>query len=118
MAYKGKLTKWQRMSLFCSGYFNKGSNHDMNNPIDKDHIDFIANKIEKLCEGNQLNSESGNCTIFDVISRLDFKEIEDLVQLVHAEDWEYGNSEERCAELVEKTRNRIGYTKEDVRACL
>lgn len=73
MAYKGKLTKWQRMSLFCSGYFNKGSNHDMNNPIDKDHIDFIAHKIEKLCEGNQIDLKDGNCTIFDVRQRcIDF----------------------------------------------
>jgi hypothetical protein len=53
-----------------------------------------------------------------IVSKLDLKEIENVVQLLHAADWEYGNSKKRCAELVEKTRNEIGYTKEDFRVCL
>ena len=49
---------------------------------------------------------------------LDFKEIEMLVQLKHSDDWEYGNDEKRCAELIEETRNKVGYTKDDVKAYL
>lgn len=50
----------------------------------------------------------------DVIARLSLKEIEAMVQLLHSADWEYGNSEERCEELKEKTRNKIGYSKSDL----
>lgn len=56
--------------------------------------------------------------LFDVIGRLSFREIEVLVQLKHSEDWEYGNDEKRCKELIEATRNRIGYTEADVKAYL
>lgn len=56
--------------------------------------------------------------LFGVIGRLSFREIEMLVQLKHSEDWEYGNDENRCKELIEATRNRIGYTEEDVKAYL
>lgn len=56
--------------------------------------------------------------LFGVIGRLSFKEIEALVQLKHSDDWEYGNDEKRCKELVEATRNKIGYTESDVKACL
>ena len=54
--------------------------------------------------------------LFSVIGRLSFREIEMLVQLKHSEDWEYGNDEKRCKELIEATRNRIGYTEADVKA--
>jgi hypothetical protein len=56
--------------------------------------------------------------LFGVIGRLSFREIEVLVQLKHSEDWEYGNDEKRCKELIEATRNRIGYTEADVKAYL
>jgi len=56
--------------------------------------------------------------LFGVIGRLSFREIEILVQLKHSEDWEYGNDEKRCKELIEATRNRIGYTEADVKAYL
>ena len=56
--------------------------------------------------------------LFGVIGRLSFREIEMLVQLKHSEDWEYGNDEKRCKELIEATRNRIGYTEADVKAYL
>lgn len=56
--------------------------------------------------------------LFGVIGRLSFREIEMLVQLKHSEDWEYGNDEKRCKELIEDTRNRIGYTEADVKAYL
>ena len=56
--------------------------------------------------------------LFGVIGRLSFREIEILVQLKHSEDWEYGNDEKRCKELIEATRNRIGYTETDVKAYL
>lgn len=56
--------------------------------------------------------------LFGVIGRLSFREIEMLVQLKHSEDWEYGNDEKRCKELIEATRNRIGYTETDVKAYL
>ena len=56
--------------------------------------------------------------LFGVIGRLSLKEIEMLVQLNHSEDWEYGNDEKRCKELIEATRNRVGYTEADVKAYL
>ena len=56
--------------------------------------------------------------LFGVVGRLSFREIEVLVQLKHSEDWEYGNDEKRCKELIEATRNRIGYTEADVKAYL
>jgi len=59
-----------------------------------------------------------NCDLPVVINRLDFKEIESLVQQIHFEDSDYGNDEKRCAELIEKTRNKIGYTSKDVQAYL
>ena len=56
--------------------------------------------------------------LFGVVGRLSFREIEVLAQLKHSEDWEYGNDEKRCKELIEATRNRIGYTEADVKAYL
>lgn len=56
--------------------------------------------------------------LFGVIGRLSFREIEMLVQLNHSQDWEYGNDEKRCKELIEVTRNRIGYTEADVKVYL
>lgn len=53
--------------------------------------------------------------LLGVIGRLSFREVEMLVQLKHSEDWEYGNDEKRCKELIEATRNRIGYTEADVK---
>jgi hypothetical protein len=57
----------------------------------------------------------GKLNKHDVIGRLSLKEIEMLVQLKHFNDWEYGNDEKRCNELIEATRNKIGYTKDDVK---
>lgn len=57
-----------------------------------------------------------NCNLQSVIARLSLKEIENMVQLLHSDDWEYGNSEERCEELKEATRNKIGYSKSDLAA--
>jgi len=54
----------------------------------------------------------------NVTSKLSFKEIEMLVQIKHYEDSDYGNCEKRCDELIEETRNKIGYTKKDVTAYL
>jgi hypothetical protein len=42
------------------------------------------------------------------------KKIEPLVKLLHAEDWEFGNSEDECKRLIEATRNKIGYSKKDL----
>lgn len=56
--------------------------------------------------------------LLGVVGRLSFKEIEALVQLKHSDDWEYGNDEKRCKELVEATRNKIGYTEADVKKYL
>lgn len=56
-----------------------------------------------------------NLGLADVIGRLSFKEIEMLVQLKHCDDSDYGNDEKRCAELIEATRNKVGYTKDDVK---
>ena len=50
-----------------------------------------------------------------IAGNLSFYEIENLVQLIHADDWSYGNSKKHCEELVEKTRNKIGYNKDDVK---
>jgi len=53
-----------------------------------------------------------------ISGKLSFREIEMLVQLLHSYDWEYGNDEDRCRELLEATRNKIGYTEADVKAYL
>ena len=78
--------------------------------------------IDRNTEGNYLLSSSDKAQmiseildLFGVIGRLSFREIEMLVQLNHSEDWEYGNDEKRCKELIEATRNRIGYTEADVK---
>jgi len=54
----------------------------------------------------------------NISGRLSFAEIESLVQMKHYEDESYGNDEKRCAELIEMTRNKIGYTKKDVKKLL
>ncbi len=81
--------------------------------------------INRNTEGNYLLSSSDKAKMISeildllgVIGRLSFKEIEMLVQLNHSDDWEYGNNEKRCKELVEATRNKIGYTEADVKAYL
>ena len=58
------------------------------------------------------------CDVLGFIGRLSFKEIEMLVQLNHHDDSDYGNDEKRCAELIEATRNKVGYTKDDVESYL
>lgn len=81
--------------------------------------------IDRNTEGNYLLSNSDKAQMISeildllgVIGRISFKEIEALVQLKHSDDWEYGNDEKRCRELVEATRNKIGYTEADVKAYL
>lgn len=78
--------------------------------------------IDKYTEGNYLLNNSDKAKMVDeilnlsaVIGRLSFKEIEMLVQLKHYDDSDYGNDGKRCAELIEATRNKVGYTKEDVK---
>lgn len=56
--------------------------------------------------------------LMGIVGKLSFKEIEMLVQLKHYEDSDFGNDEKRCAELIEVTRNKVGYTKDDVKAYL
>ena len=67
---------------------------------------------------SQDTGEPSNEILADVISRLSLIEIENAVQLLHYEDDEYGNTKARCEELLEQTRNKIGYTKADFLACL
>lgn len=81
--------------------------------------------IDRNTEGNYLFSNSHKTQmvseimdLLNVIGGLSFKEIEMLVQLKHYDDSDYGNDEKRCAELIEATRNKIGYTKDDVKAYL
>ena len=67
-----------------------------------------------------ISSEQGKkaLSLLGVIGRLSFKEIEMLVQLKHFDDSDYGNDDKRCAELIEATRNKVGYTKDDVKVYL
>ena len=53
-----------------------------------------------------------------ISGRLDFREIENLVLLKHFDDDEYGNSERECSELIENSRKKIGYNKNDVKKYL
>jgi len=48
---KKELNKWQKEALFYSGYFWRQNNHNMNDPKDCEHIDFIARRLKRLCEG-------------------------------------------------------------------
>lgn len=86
---------------------------------------IIERIIDRNTEGNYLLSDSDKkqmvseiLDLLGVIGRLSFNEIEMLVQLKHSDDWEYGNDGKRCAELVEATRNKVGYTEADVKAYL
>ena len=86
---------------------------------------IIEQIININTEGNYLLSNSDKAQIvseildlFGLIGKLSFREIEMLVQQKYSDDWEYGNDEKRCSELIEATRNKIGYTKEDVKAYL
>jgi hypothetical protein len=81
--------------------------------------------IDRNTEGNYLLSNSDKAQmvseildLLGVIGRFSFKEIEMLVQLKHYDDSDYGNDEKKCAELIEATRNKVGYTKDDVKAYL
>jgi hypothetical protein len=81
--------------------------------------------IDRNTEGNYLLSSSDKAQIiseildlFGVIGKLSFKEIEMLVKLNHSDDSDYGNDKKRCAELIEATRNKVGYTKDDIEAYL
>lgn len=81
--------------------------------------------IDRNTEGNYLLSSSDKAQIiseildlFGVIGRLSLKEIEMLVKLNHYDDSDYGNDKKRCAELIEATRNKVGYTKDDILAYL
>lgn len=81
--------------------------------------------IDRNTQGNFLFCDSDKeqiiSEILDLVGfvgRLSFKEIERLVQLSHFDDSDYGNDEKRCEELIEETRNKIGYTKDDVKKYL
>lgn len=77
---------------------------------------MVEQIIDKNTDKSQIVSEI--LDLMGLVGRLSFKEIEALVQLKHSDDWEYGNDEKRCAELIEATRNKIGYTKADVKTYL
>jgi hypothetical protein len=81
--------------------------------------------IDRNTKGNYLLSSSDKAQIiseildlFGIIGRLSLKEIEMLVKLNHYDDSDYGNDKKKCAELIEATRNKVGYTKEDIEAYL
>jgi hypothetical protein len=81
--------------------------------------------IDRNTKGNYLLSSSDKAQIiseildlFGIIGRLSLKEIEMLVQLNHYDDSDYGNDKKKCAELIEATRNKVGYTKDDIEAYL
>lgn len=80
----------------------------LENKIKRVLMDFDVNEITLQEATNRI------LNLLGVIGGISFKEIEMLVQLKHSDDWEYGNDEKRCAELIEATRNKIGYTKDDV----
>jgi hypothetical protein len=73
--------------------------------LDRFYRDLISNIIDKVIGLKE------KC----LSPSLDLIEVEKIVQLLHSEDWEFGNTKKRCAELIENTRNKVGYTKEDVR---
>lgn len=42
---------------------------------------------------------------------INLQEVEMLVRVFHNDDEIYGNTEEECEQLLEQTRNKIGYSK-------
>jgi hypothetical protein len=81
--------------------------------------------IDRNTKGNYLLSSSDKAQIiseildlFGIIGRLSLKEIEMLVKLNHYNDSDYGNDKKKCAELIEATRKKVGYTKKDIEAYL
>ena len=86
-----------------------------------EQLDELFDKIVSERQTDHESTDKGepcNEILADVISRLSLIEIENAVQLLHYEDDEYGNTKARCEELLEQTRNKIGYTKADFLACL
>ena len=70
-----ELNKYQKEALFISGYFNPKNNHDMLDPKDYEHIDYIARRLQRMCEGKPKTLESSNCNIADVTNRTFAKKI-------------------------------------------
>jgi len=64
-----------------------------------------------LIEQLEWKAKNFNCCC--VMCSLDFQEIENLVRLKHFEDSDHGNNKERCKELLEDSRNVVGYTLRD-----
>ena len=86
---------------------------------------LIENIIDRHTEGKYLLSSSDKENIVremidlvGFIGRLSFEEIESLVKLKHYNDSDYGNNKKQCEELIEATRNKVGYTSDDVNAYL
>ena len=113
--------------IFSSQNYNRSTNvvlaANVKNKYSMNRI--LEQIIDRNTEGNYLLSSSDKeqmvseiLDLFGVIGRLSFKEIEMLVQLKHYDDSDYGNNEKRCSELIEATRNKVGYTKDDVKAYL
>lgn len=84
----------------------------------------MKQELFKICDNlksNIITVEEAHQQLIEVcgiIGKLSFKEIEVLVQLKHYDDSDYGNDDERCAALIEQTRNKVGYTKQDVKKYL
>lgn len=76
----------------------------------------ITSILHDLNQGN-ISLQDANDKIHDllgIISKLDFDEIESLVQMKHFDDSDYGNSPKECKKLIENTRKQVGYTKQDL----
>ena len=79
----------------------------------------MKDKIVKLLDDWKVNKHKQELMadelliLCGVMCSLDFQEIENLVRLKHFEDSDYGNNKERCKELLEDSRNVVGYTLKD-----
>lgn len=87
--------------------------------------DILREIIDKYTEGDYLLGEENKkqmindiIDLWNVVGKLSLKEIEMVVKLKHYDDWVFGNDNKKCEELIEETRNRIGYTKNDVKKYL
>lgn len=76
----------------------------------------IKYEIAGLCHNNEAANEAVEriWALFSVSGILDLKQIDFAVTSKHFNDVFYGNSPEECEALINKTRAKIGYTKEDV----
>ena len=90
-----------------------------------DELDEIINVIELVRTTNKKDWNFNKKKIKKMIQRLinsevdkrilSLKAIEDVLQSCHLEDEFYGNDKKRCEQLIEQTRNKIGYSKKDLK---